>query len=317
MAQRFGGRFSPDSRDDGKRLPPPAPAKHALEGRPKWVTIASAPLLLGAFFGSPAEMFTDLAGFGLIAAGMFMTREGLSAEAAYDARRVARRPALPRKLLGGVMAAIGLGLGASEGGVLMDAALISVAGFALHWFAFGADPMRDKGMEGVDQFQQERATRMIAEGQTYLDQMKSAILRSGERRLEARVGMFEATVHDLFDQVSQDPGDLSAVRRYMGVYLMGARDATIKFADLYARTQDKSARAAYEEFLTDLENDFTAQKMQLLEGDRSNLNIEIAVLRERLAREGVRPADTPALQSPTEQTMDELLTDLSKSQKTH
>lgn len=313
MAQKFGGRFSPGSQND--RTPVAVPVRHAYEGRPKWVTIAAIPLLLSAFFQPATEMFTSLTGFGIIAAGMWMTREGLSAEAAYDARRVSRRPALPRKLLGGLMAGLGLGLGASEPGAIVDTTLIGLAGFALHWLAFGIDPMRDKGMEGVDQFQQERATKMILEGQTHLDQMKSAIKRSGDRRLEARVSMFEATVHDLFEQVQQDPGDLSLVRRYMGVYLMGARDATIKFADIYSRTQDAKTRAAYEDFLTDLENDFNSRKEQLLEGDRSDLNIEISVLRERLAQEGVRPTEPAALQSPTEQTLDELLADLTKSQK--
>lgn len=310
MSNRFGGRYSPGNpRPDPRR--PLAPSRHPLEGRPKWITIAASPFLLGAFFQSPLGMATSLAAFGLVAAGMWLTREGLVAEAAYDARRTARRPAIPRKLFGGITAALGLALGAHEPGALAGAGLIGLAGLALHWLAFGPDPMRDKGMEGLDGFQQDRANRMIEEGQAHLDQMRDAIRRAGDRRLEARVAMFEATVQDLFEQVRQDPRDLSAARRYMGIYLMGARDATVKFADLHARTQDARARAAYEDFLNDLEKDFIVRRDQLLEGDRSDLEIEISVLRERLAREGVRPAATdpepPALQSQRAQVLDDLL----------
>lgn len=315
MSQRYGGRFSPEANrpDDAPRLTKPD-LRHRLSSRPKWVTLAATPFLFSAFFQTPAGMVADLAAFGMVAAGMWMTSEGLVAEAAYDIRRAARRPAIPRKLFGGVLAALGLGVGAAEPGALAGAGLISAAALALHWMAFGPDPMRDKGMEGLDGFQQQRANRMIEEGQAHLDQMKSAIRRSGERRLEARVAMFEATVHGLFDQVRQDPGDLAAARRYLGVYLAGARDATIKFADLYARNQDAAARAAYETFLDDLEKDFTALSEQLLEGDRSDLDLEITVLRERLEREGVRPAepapaaDRPALGSDSARTLDELLT---------
>lgn len=292
--------------------------RHRLQGRPKWITIAASPFLLSAFFQEPAGMVMNLAGFGLIAAGMWLTGEGLVAEAAYDRRRAARRPAIPRKLFGGVMAALGLGIGAAEPEALAGAGLIAVAGLALHWLAFGPDPMRDKGMEGAGSFQQDRVAKMIEEGQVHLDQMKDAIRRSGERRLEARVTMFEATVHELFDQVREDPAELGGVRRYMGVYLMGARDATVKFANLYARSQDPRARAAYEEFLNDLEKDFTARSRQLLEGDRSDLDIEMTVLRERLAREGVRPADNgerPALRSQEAQSMDDLLS-IPEQQKT-
>lgn len=314
MAQRFGGKFSPGGPTGDSDRVPVMETRHRLQGRPKWVTIAATPLLFTAFFQDPTGLVAHLAGFGLIASGMWMTGEGLKAEAAYDRRRVARRPAIPRKLFGGVMAALGLGAGVFEPGAVVGSGLIGVAGLGLHWLAFGADPMRNKGMSGNDSFQQDRVGRMIAEGQAHLDQMKTAIRRSGERRLEARVSMFETTVHELFDQVREDPTDLSAVRRYLGVYLMGARDATVKFADLYARSQDAKARAAYEKFLTDLEDDFSARSKQLLEGDRSDLDIEISVLRDRLAREGVRPAEPagepkerPALGSQDARTMDELL----------
>ncbi|WP_348524657.1 5-bromo-4-chloroindolyl phosphate hydrolysis family protein [Paracoccus marinaquae] len=284
---------------------------HHLASRPKWVTVAATPFLLGAFFQSPLGMATDLAAFGLIALAMWLTREGLAAEAAYDTRRVARRPAFPRKLFGGLLAGLGLGLGAAEPGALAGAGVIGLAGFALHLLAFGADPMRDKGMDDVDSFQQNRAARMIEEGETHLSQMQEAIQKIGDRRLEARVAGFAATVRDLFEQVRDNPGDLSAARRYLGIYLIGARDAAVKFADLYGRTEDPQTRAAFETFLDDLEKGFGAQTDKLLEGDRSDLEIEISVLRDRLVREGVRPAADPAsrppLASPDARDLDGLL----------
>ncbi|TRW95460.1 hypothetical protein FNJ84_15840 [Paracoccus sp. M683] len=307
MAQRFGGRYSPGGNQQNPV--PAAPVRHALESRVKWITIAASPFLLGAFFRAPAGMFTDLAAFGIMALAGWLTREGLQAEAAYDARRVARRPAFPRKLLGGVLTGLGLGLGAYEPGALAGAGLIGIAGAVLHWLAFGPDPMRDKGMEGVDGFQQDRVDRMVTEAQRYLDGMKDAILRTGERRLEARVAMFEATVHDLFRQVQQNPADLAAARRYIGVYLVGARDATVKFADLYAQTRDARTRQDYEALLDDLETNFAARTRQLIQGGRTDLDIEIQVLRDRLAREGVASPEraTAALESRDAVTMDELL----------
>ncbi|WP_415639352.1 5-bromo-4-chloroindolyl phosphate hydrolysis family protein, partial [Paracoccus nototheniae] len=292
---------------------PPTP-RHPHEGRPKWITLAASPFLLGAFFQGATGMVTDLAAFGLVASGMWMTREGLVAQAAYQARRVAKRPAIPRKLFGGALAALGIGLGAAEPGVWAEAGLIGAAGLALHQLSFGLDPWRDKGRESVDSFQQSRAETMITEAEGHLDQMREAIARSGDRRLQARVAMFDASVRHLFDRVRDNPGGLASARRYLGVYLMGARDATIRFADLYALTQDQSARAAYESFLDDLEKDFIARADRLLDGDRDALDIEMSVLRDRLAREGltgaatrVDPADRPALHSAEAQTLDDLL----------
>ena len=316
MAKRFGGRYSPDGQQRGEpAMPgPPVALRHPHEGRTMWITAAAVPFLLGAFFQAPAGMVTDLAAFGIMAASMWLTREGLQAEAAYDSRRVARRPAFPRKLFGGVLTGLGLAVGAATPEAFVGAGLIGMAGAILHWLAFGPDPMRDKGMAGVDSFQQDRVARMVEEGQRHLDGMKDAVLRSGDRRLEARVAMFEATAHQLFRQVEQDPGDLTAARRYMGVYLMGARDATVRFVDLYAQTHDERARADWEALLSDLETDFAARTRQFIEGGRTDLDIQISVLRDRLAREGVRP-DPKALESTDDPALADILRDIDRDRQ--
>ena len=97
--------------------------------------------------------------------------------------------------------------------------------------------------------------------------------------------------------VEEDPRDLTAARKYLVVYLRGAHDATVKFADLYARNQDAQARDDYLALLDDLDQNFAARTAKSLLDDRSDLNVEIDVLRERLSREGVRleqpaPANT-------------------------
>ena len=68
---------------------------------------------------------------------------------------------------------------------------------------------------------------------------------------------------------------------------MGAKDAAIKFADIYSRTRDRGAKTDFMMLLTDLEESFDKKIEKLLEDDNADLNIEIEVLRERLQREGV------------------------------
>lgn len=66
---------------------------------------------------------------------------------------------------------------------------------------------------------------------------------------------------------------------------MGARDATVKFADHYAQTRDAGVRADYEALLGDLETTFAARTTALLADSHSDLDVEIAVLRDRLKLE--------------------------------
>ena len=118
--------------------------------------------------------------------------------------------------------------------------------------------------------------------------MKDAILRAKDRGLERRVDAFQTTARDMFATVQDDPRDLTSARKYLSVYLLGARDATAKFADIYARNRDPQARADYEALLDDLESSFAARTQKLMLSDRSDLDVEIEVLRERLEREGIR-----------------------------
>ncbi|OOY17968.1 5-bromo-4-chloroindolyl phosphate hydrolysis family protein [Thioclava sp. DLFJ4-1] len=298
MAQRYGGKYSPQGPASGPDLHDPRSvpphrrpdARHPEEGRPFWIVAAALPFLLGAFGEGPFALARALGAFALIAGAAWTIREGLRAEFAYVARSSAKRPAFPRKILGSVAYGLGLALGAQapELGVI-GAAGIGAIGTVVSLVAFGLDPLKDKGMDGVDEFQQERVARVVKEGEAYLTEMRKAITPSGERVLITRVEQFATTARDLFRAVEEDPGDLAQARRYMTVYLEGARDATIKFADLWRNTRDHKARDDYAALLDDLEANFTARTRKMLEDGREGLEIEIDVLRDRLAREGVVP----------------------------
>lgn len=117
--------------------------------------------------------------------------------------------------------------------------------------------------------------------------MEQLIKGIGDRRLEWRVEEFAKVAREMFRQVEQDPRDLTAARKYLGVYLEGARDATAKFVELYSKTKDSQARLDYATLLQDLETNFAQRTEKLMESDRTDLDVEIEVLRDRLAREGV------------------------------
>jgi len=291
MAQRFGGKYSPGAAPEAKggSLPAhPFDGKQPLKGagRARMLGVASLVFLPAAFTGSPRALLFGLAATALMLAAAFLTREGIKAHVAYDARKIARRPAFPRKLFGSALTGAALFAGGmmSHSGVIYPA-LFGLVGGALHFLTFGADPMRDKGAEGVDTFQTDRVARAVDEAEKHLSAMRDAIQRAGDRQLEARVDRFTAAARGLFRMVEEDPRDLTAARKYLSVYLVGARDATVKFADLYARSRDAQARSDYLALLDDLETTFADRSRSLLTDSRSDLDVEISVLRDRLKTE--------------------------------
>jgi hypothetical protein len=240
-----------------------------------------------AFFQEPLGLALDLGACAVLLLAAWLTREGLLAQEAYEARKVARRPAIPRKIFGSVLMGAGLALGGMGAGGLA-AAIFAVLGAALHLAAFGLDPLRDKAAEGIDRFQADRVARAVAEAEQHLAAMTRAVRATGDRALVERVAAFQATARAMFRTVENDPRDLTAARKYLGVYILGARDAAVKFAGLSATRRDAGARAAFVALLTDLESNFAARTQSLLANDREDLDIEIAVLRERLGRDGLR-----------------------------
>jgi len=165
--------------------------------------------------------------------------------------------------------------------------LFGALGGALHLLAFGLDPLTDKGAEGIDQFQSERVARAVDEAETYLGAIADAALRAEDREVTRRIETFQSSARDLFRTVEADPRDLTAARKFLGTYLAGARDATVKFADLYARTREPKAKYDFIRFLDELEGNFAAKTEKLLSDNRTDLDIEMEVLRDLLAREGL------------------------------
>jgi hypothetical protein len=289
MAERFGGKHSPQGGGTGP-APTGRPARVDAKPDGSWrasVLFLSAFLFLFPAFGDdPGDMLLGLLAGGCLILSAWLSREGLKAEAAFNARKVARRPAFPRKAAGAVLTGAALAIGgviAGEG--LVIPVLYALVGATLHLGAFGLDPMSDKGMEGIDGFQVNRVAQAVEEGEKHLAAMKDAILRAKDRALERRVEQFAATARGLFRTIEGDPGDLTAARKYLSVYLRGARDATAKFADHYAQVRDPAARADYEALLTDLETTFAQKTTAFLSNSRTDLDVEIGVLRDRLKLE--------------------------------
>ena len=297
MAKSFGGKFSPNGRDTQQSGAQQNDVREAvvdqrkINGAGKKAYMLFVPGVLLAFL-SLNEGALDLA-IGLFSAAIlslaaWLTREGLKAAAEYDARKVARRPAIPRKLFGTVLTGIGIAAASmTNDGSIVAAVLYGAVAGGLHTMAFGIDPLRDKRMEGVDTFQQDRVAKVVDEAEAHLAAMHDHISNIGDRHLENRVEQFQAMARKMIRTVEEDPRDLTAARKFLSVYLMGARDAAAKFADLYKRQRDEDARKNFEELLTDLEGNFAARTEKMLLDDRSDMDIEIKVLRDRLQREGL------------------------------
>jgi hypothetical protein len=286
MAKKFGEKYSPDGETSGVIDDREVDASAGTAG----VLYPPAIVLLATtFLDGPVALTAGLAGAGALVSSAWLVGEGLKAEAAYNARKIARRPAIPRKMMASVLTGAGVALASfAHDFSILSALLYGVAGVAVHVAAFGIDPLRDKRMEGIDTFQQDRVARVVEEAEANLSVMHDQIDGLNDRSLSVRVAAFRTAARKMIRTVEEDPRDLIGARKFLGVYLMGARDATVKFVDIYRGSKNAEARTDYEGLLADLEQNFAARTQKMLLDDKSDMDIEIKVLRDRLQREGVR-----------------------------
>lgn len=290
MAQKFGGQYSPNGATSPKMdTPYRGPQKDPVGARSNVMFVPAIVVAATSLWAGATTM-----ALGLLAAltwtlGAWLLRDGLRAQAEYDARKVARRPAIPRKVFSAVLIALGVAIASLRNeGNLAASIILALCAFGLHIAAFGIDPLSDKGMEGIDTFQQDRVAKAVDVAEAHVLAMKDAIKRSRTPSLVARVDSFAETARKLFRTVEEDPRDLTSARKYLSVYLEGARDATIRFADIYAWSNDDIAKQDYLALLDDLEQNFSARTEKLLDDDKTDLTVEIEVLKDRLSREAKR-----------------------------
>jgi len=295
-AKRFGGPYSPEPTGDGQG---PEGNNRFRNQKVACSNFAAKLLYVPAFImlfaalretGTNASaMLMELGSTACLGIGAWLLNEGIKAEQAYAARKVSRPPAFPRKTFAAALAGFGVALGyASGSGELISSAIFGIVAAGAHVGGFGLDPMRKKGLEGVSEFETDRVARAVEKAEDILKAITDASKRIGDRALEGRVEALAASARGVFRAVEDDPRDLPRARKFMSVYLMGARDATVKFADIYRESRDPDARKKYEALLDDLEHSFIEHRETLLLENRSDLDVEIEVLRERLATESFR-----------------------------
>ncbi|MEM9736072.1 MAG: 5-bromo-4-chloroindolyl phosphate hydrolysis family protein [Pseudomonadota bacterium] len=284
-AKKFGGAYSPGGSGGASKFRDRKAA--SVDVRALAMFAFPTPLLLAAFGDLGGDVVRAVSALGLYAClmlGAWLLREGQRAEIAFNAREIAKPPAFPRKIVAACLTGLGVaGAVMLARGEILSAGLSGVLALGCHLAAFGLDPMKSKGVEGTSAADYVIETIDKAEARITETTRLAATIR--DRELVSRVESLMGQVRAMLKMVEKDPRDLSRARRYFTVYLKGAEDATRKYAESHAKLNDPALRDEYLGLLADLEGSFGRGQEMLLSDDRTDLEVEIEVLRERLGQE--------------------------------
>lgn len=239
--------------------------------------------------GNLAGLFDNTVCYGLFLGGALLLRRGLRTEAEYDRRRVAKAP-WPLKTFGGSLIALATGLTAWSSAhyhPVMAVAFALAALLGCH-LTYGFDPRGAKRFtdsEGVDTT--DRVLEALAQAETSISAIEQATRNIGNAELNGRLRRIAAQARQILTMLEEDPRDLRRARKFLNVYLDGAKQVTEGYAKTHGRVTAPELEDNFRRVLTTIEEVFAEQQQKLLETDVTDLDVQLEVLNTQLKREGV------------------------------
>lgn len=221
--------------------------------------------------------------FGL---GLFLLALGKKHSAIYTNASVAGASDLPLKSLGsGALALASAGLVVFDGGgaALATATAIAVAVFSV--VAFGLDPRQTKGLDTQEDRDLHHLETLAAKVGAKMEEVHKSVSHLAVPQVTTQVRAFDTAVNNLLSAVTDDPSRTGGLRKYFGVYLDGAANASKKFAAVYRGTGCETTKAEYLAFMTKLTRAYIQKARDYAEEGSTALEIELDVMDDYLTGE--------------------------------
>ncbi|WP_462321472.1 5-bromo-4-chloroindolyl phosphate hydrolysis family protein [Halochromatium sp.] len=263
----------------------------AIFNQPDWPLFvlplpAAIAVLLALIGGHLGMLIGDLIGYGLMLAGALLVRLGLSEQQPAVADPLWRR--LSPKTSGALLLALGSGITAWLGaghhpGIALTFGLLTLLGFHLVYgldLSFQTRLRRRSGLGASGSASLRDAARVIEA----IEQARLAIPQS---ELSTRLAEITALAQQILERVEDDPRDLWRARKFLVVYLEGVQRIVEGYAKTHGQVAAPELEQRFRKALETVETAFREQHQVLLERDVEDLDVQIEVLTQQLAREGM------------------------------
>jgi hypothetical protein len=261
-------------------------AKRFRHGQRGWsLFLLSAPLIATAIAGLGTGDLGTLAGaagaWAMIIAGTITARRGFAAEA--EGRPA---PARFRTTLAGLVGG-GTGLAAflAADHNLLVAGLFGIGAAAGIRLLYGPDPTPPPPPAPETPLEGDAA--VIAEARARLSRLEAAAAAVPQRDFAEAIARIAALGRRIVAEAESDPNDLRRARRFLAITLEGAEGVANRYVETHRGLASPVLEENFRTLLADLEQSFAQQLATLKDSDVRALDVDIAVLQQRLREEGM------------------------------
>ncbi|MGZ4955438.1 MAG: 5-bromo-4-chloroindolyl phosphate hydrolysis family protein [Methylobacter sp.] len=239
--------------------------------------------------GHMLDISVNAAGFAFYMLAAWCLRKGLQAEHVYANSRIARLPQTPLKTVAAIIVALTTGMIAWLGaGHSLPAALMFAGGaFLGMYLSYGLDPRDENKITAAYGYSGDEISKALEDSSRIIRSIEQANDRIRNTELNRRIERICEVANNILAKIAADPRDFRRARKFLNVYLDGARQVTEGYAKTHQQTHSGELEQNFRNVLETIESVFNEQHQKLLEEDVFDLDVKIEVLTSQLKREGI------------------------------
>ncbi|HID81734.1 MAG TPA: 5-bromo-4-chloroindolyl phosphate hydrolase [Chromatiales bacterium] len=245
--------------------------------------------LLALFQGDLWLLFKAGLGFLILLQAAWLTRRGIRQEKEYKRRALASSPP-PLKTLAMILTGLAAFL-ISSGLTDRYNLLVSLTFTALaalgYYLYYGLDPRGEKASGKLGGYSTEELVEILNEAEAKLEIIEAQGRKLTSRELAERLDKIVIEAREVIGILEKNPKDLRRARKFLNVYLDGARQVTEGYANMHSQADSEILDNNFRDVLSTIEATFKEQKRKLLSHEMLDLDIQIEVLKKQMEEEGI------------------------------
>ena len=239
--------------------------------------------------GALLKLVVDSVALAVMLYAATLASKGLAKEAEYHDRKVATPPRYPLKTAAAGLTALATAVVAyfSVDYSLPIAVCFGIGTFMGFYLLYGLDPREEKAVKITPGLTTEDVVRAVDEGRRAIAAIDDANTRIHNPELSHRLERITGLAYKILTSIEEEPRDLRRARKFLTVYLDGAKRVTEGYARLHGTGQVTELEDNFRRVLVTIERVFNEQYARLQEHNVLDLDVQIEVLKTQLEREGV------------------------------
>lgn len=216
-------------------------------------------------------------------------RKGLQLERQFLKSRFTSTQPSSLKSIAIAITTITTGLLAWQGALqeILVALIYAGGAFLGMYLSYGFDPKHKKKIIGANGYSSQEILQVLVDSSKKIQLIEIANSNIKNLEFNQRLEHICETANCILQEIESDPHDLRKSRKFLNVYLEGARQVTEGYASTHKKSQTGELEQNFRNVLETIESVFNQQYQKLQEDDLFDLDVQIEVLNTQLKREGI------------------------------